>query len=52
MKNKSVPENYKVGEAISGKKAVVPSKNGKEESGIVVYRRKAEYREDPFKKRA
>lgn len=44
--------SYKVGEAVSGVKAVVPSKNGKEESGVIVYRRKAVYGEDPFKKEA
>lgn len=41
--------SYKVGETVRGR-AVVPSKNGKEESGLVIYKRKAEYRNDPYGK--
>jgi hypothetical protein len=43
---------FKIGEAVSGVRAVIPSKNGKEEAGVVVYKRKADYKEDPYKKRA
>lgn len=49
--SKPISESYKIGEAVSGVTAVVPSK-GKEEQGRVVYKRKADYREDPFRKRA
>lgn len=35
---------FKVGKAVKGVKALIPSKNGKEESGLVIYKRKAEYR--------
>ncbi|MFB6468876.1 hypothetical protein ACE38V_19155 [Cytobacillus sp. Hz8] len=43
---------FKIGEAVSGVRAVIPSKNGKEETGVVVYKRKAVYNDDPYKKRA
>ncbi|MCM3570432.1 hypothetical protein [Neobacillus mesonae] len=43
---------YKLGEAVAGIRAVIPAKHGKEESGKVIYKRKADYHEDPFKKRA
>ncbi|WP_170972126.1 hypothetical protein [Bacillus yapensis] len=42
----------KIGEAVNGGRAIVPTKNGKEESGVVVYKRKADYKDDPYKKRA
>jgi|GEM_PF-6153443 len=36
---------YKIGEPVkNGVKAIIPSKNGKEESCLLVYKRKAEYR--------
>ncbi|MFC0476251.1 hypothetical protein ACFFHF_13510 [Robertmurraya beringensis] len=44
--------SYKVGEAVTGKKAIISSKDGKEVTGRVIYKRKAEYRDDPFRKRA
>ncbi|GAA0337587.1 hypothetical protein GCM10008967_29810 [Bacillus carboniphilus] len=44
--------SYKVGEAVTGIRAVIPTKNGREESGVVVYKRKAEYKDDPYKKTA
>jgi len=44
--------SYKIGEAVTGIRAVIPTKNGREESGEVVYKRKAEYKHDPYKKRA
>lgn len=44
--------SYKTGEAVAGNRAVIPTRNGKEESGVVVYKRKAEYKDDPYKKRA
>ncbi|WP_161487130.1 hypothetical protein [Neobacillus mesonae] len=43
---------YKIGEAVAGIRAVIPTKHGKEESGKVIYKRKADYHEDPYKKRA
>ncbi len=49
---KTKRDSYKLGEAVASKKAVIPSKNGKEEAGVVIYKRKAEYRDDPFRKRA
>jgi hypothetical protein len=42
---------YKVGRAVPGVKAIITSKKG-EESATIVYKRKADYREDPFGKRA
>ncbi|MDQ0859864.1 hypothetical protein [Bacillus sp. V2I10] len=45
-------DSYKIGEVVTGNKAVITSKNGKEETGRVIYKRKAEYRDDPFRKRA
>ncbi|WP_409288065.1 hypothetical protein [Peribacillus sp. SCS-37] len=45
-------DSYKLGHAVSGKKAVITSKTGQEEAGEVIYKRKAVYREDPFRKRA
>ncbi|WHY77103.1 hypothetical protein QNH20_23965 [Neobacillus sp. WH10] len=51
-KSKADKKSYKLGETVTGVKAVIPSNHGKEESGIVIYKRKADYREDPFKKRA
>ncbi|GHI01457.1 hypothetical protein [Neobacillus kokaensis] len=44
--------SYKLGEAVAGIRAVIPTKSGKEESGKVIYKRKADYHEDPYKKRA
>lgn len=44
--------SYKVGEAVAGKKAIISSKDGKDVTGRVIYKRKAEYRDDPFRKRA
>lgn len=35
---------YKIGKTVKGIKAMFPAKNGKEETGVVVYKRKAEYR--------
>lgn len=43
---------FKYGEAVAGVKAVIPSKNGKEEAGLIIYKRKAEYKDDPYMKRA
>ncbi|WP_026694242.1 hypothetical protein [Peribacillus kribbensis] len=37
-------QNYKIGEPVSGMKAVVSTNQGEEEKGTVVYKRKAEYR--------
>jgi hypothetical protein len=45
-------KSFKLGESVAGVRAVIPSKLGREESGKVIYKRKAEYREDPFQKRA
>ncbi|MCU9614717.1 hypothetical protein OEV98_14330 [Caldibacillus lycopersici] len=41
-----IPEKnaYKIGKPVKGVKGIVPSKNGKEESGLVIYKRKAEYK--------
>lgn len=52
VKSKADKKSYKLGETVKGVKAVIPSNHGKEESGLVIYKRKADYREDPFKKRA
>lgn len=43
--------SHKIGEAVRGTQVVIPAKNGKEESGIVVYKRKAVYNDDPYEKR-
>lgn len=43
--------SYKVGKAVPGIKTIITSKKG-EESATIVYKRKADYREDPFGKRA
>ena len=51
MINTSGKNSYKVGKAVPGVQAIITSKKG-EEPGTIVYRRKAEYREDPFGKRA
>ncbi|MFJ7724686.1 hypothetical protein ACIQXV_00850 [Neobacillus sp. NPDC097160] len=45
-------KSYKLGETVTGVRAVITSIHGKEESGKVIYKRKADYREDPYKKRA
>ncbi|WHY77122.1 hypothetical protein QNH20_24060 [Neobacillus sp. WH10] len=45
-------KSYKLGETVTGVRAVIPSIHGKEESGKVIYKRKADYREDPYQKRA
>ncbi|MEH7306625.1 hypothetical protein [Neobacillus drentensis] len=50
--SKEEKNSYKLGETVTGVRAIITSKYGKEESGKVVYKRKADYREDPFKKRA
>jgi hypothetical protein len=42
---------FKIGEAVRGVRAVFPFKEGKEESGRVVYKRKPDYEYDPYKKR-
>ncbi|MED1202579.1 hypothetical protein [Heyndrickxia acidicola] len=42
--------SYKIGEAVEGERAVFTSKTGKEEWGRVVYKRKPDYRYDPYKK--
>lgn len=45
--------SYKVGKAVSDVRALIPTKDGKvAEPAVIVYSRKAEYKEDPFKKRA
>ncbi|WP_157081491.1 hypothetical protein [Neobacillus soli] len=45
-------KSYKLGETVAGVRAVITSIHGKEESGKVIYKRKADYREDPYQKRA
>ena len=47
----NISDRHKVGETVSGVRAVVHSK-GKELHGKIVYKRKADYKEDPFTKRA
>lgn len=42
--------SHKIGESVKGVRAVIPTKNGKEESGEIVYKRKADYKEDPYKR--
>lgn len=52
-RNLTVKHSYKIGESVTtGVRGVIPTKNGREESGLVVYKRKAEYKHDPYKKRA
>ena len=43
---KKMNENhaYKIGKPVNGVKAIVPAENGKEEPGLVVYKRKAIYK--------
>lgn len=43
-KNEPDKQQYKIGKTVKGTKALIPAKNGKEESGLVVYKRKVEYR--------
>ncbi|MFZ3590039.1 hypothetical protein ACOI1C_12350 [Bacillus sp. DJP31] len=54
-KGRTITSNnlYKVGKAVSDVRALIPSKNGEfVEPALIVYTRKAEYKDDPFKKRA
>ncbi|MFD0051450.1 hypothetical protein ACFVHQ_19365 [Actinomycetes bacterium NPDC127524] len=44
--------HYKAGEAVYGVKAVFPSKTGGDITGEIVYRRKADYSYDPYRKKA
>jgi len=43
-KNVTEKNDYKIGKPVKGVKAIIPSENGKEETGIVVYKRKAVYK--------
>ncbi|MED1206110.1 hypothetical protein [Heyndrickxia acidicola] len=43
--------SYKIGEDVVGVRATICGKNGKEELGRVVYKRKPEYGYDPYEKR-
>lgn len=52
MKKSEKKERNKLGETVTGVSAMIFSKSGKEEQGKVIYKRKADYREDPFRKRA
>lgn len=43
-KNEANKQEYKIGKTVKGTKALVPAKNGKEETGLIIYKRKVEYR--------
>ncbi|WP_157684560.1 hypothetical protein [Cytobacillus praedii] len=40
-------KDFKIGETVNNIPAIIPTKNG-EEIGVIVYKRKASYKADPY----